>query len=116
MAEPDRYLYLVFQVVGVGRFRSNKSIKSELCVEAEACDETVECGLTVDGSPGINVLEKTFLLLAGELICEEVLAFVQRLHITLHLFILLEAASLRVNIAVVKLFYEICHGSFSLNY
>ena len=64
--------------------------------------------------PGIDILDESFLLLAGELIREEVLVIGKYLHIVLHLFILLEAASLRVNIAVVKLFYEIYHGSFSL--
>lgn len=43
-------------------------------------------------------------------------AYVQHLHISLHLFILFEAACLRIDIAVVELFYKICHGSFSLNY
>jgi len=38
------------------------------------------------------------------------------LHIMLHLCILLKAASLWINIAVVERFYEIRHGSFSLNY
>lgn len=63
---------------------------------------------------GIDVLEKAFLLLAGELIREEVLSFVQYLHIALHLFILLGTSRLRVNIAVVKLFNKTIHGSFSL--
>ena len=110
------FLYLVFQVVRVGRFRGDEGIERELCAEAEAGDEAVKGGLSVDGCPGIDVLEESFLLLAGELIREEVFAFVQRLHIALYLFVLLEAASLRIDIAVVKLFYEICHGSFSINY
>ena len=75
-----------------------------MCTEAEAGDEAVVGGLGVDGWPGIDVLEEPFLLLAGELIREEVLAFVQRLHIALHLFVLLGASRLRVDIAVVKLF------------
>ena len=116
LAEPDCLLYFVFQVVGVRCFRCNESIECELCAEAEAGDEAVKAGLSVDGCPGIDVLEESFLLLAGELIREEVFAFVQRLHIVLHLLILLRASRLRVDIAVVELFYEICHGSFSLNY
>ena len=56
------------------------------------------------------------MMLTGELIREEVLVIGEDLHISLHLFILLKAASLRIDIAVVELFYEICHGSFSLNY
>ena len=116
LAEPDCMLYFVFQVVGVRCFRCNEGIECELCSEAEAGDEAIEGGLTIDGCPGIDVLEETFLLLAGELIREEVLVIGEDLHIVLHFFILLEAASLRIDIAVVKLFYEICHGSFSLNY
>ena len=116
MAEPDRGLYLVFPVIRVRCFRYNEGIECELCAEAEAGDEAVEGGFTVDGCPGIDVLEEPFLLLAGEFIREEVLAFVQCLHIALHLFILLRASRLWVYIAVVKLFDKTIHGSFSLNY
>ena len=59
-------------------------------------------------------MKEAFLLLAGELIREEVLVVGEDLHISLYLFILLEAASLRIDVAVVELFYKICHGSFSL--
>lgn len=114
MAEPDRCLYLVFQVVRIRCFRCDEGIECELRAEAEAGDEAVEGGLSVDGCPGIDILDKPFLLLAGELIREEVLVIGEDLHIPLYLWVLLEAASLRVDIAVVELFYEICHGSFSL--
>ena len=114
MAEPDLCLYLVFQVIRVRCFRCDEGIKRELCAEAEAGDEAIEGGFAVDGCPGIDILDKPFLFLAGELIREEVLAFVQRLHIALHLFVLLGASLLRVDIAVVKLFYKTIHGSFSL--
>ena len=114
MAEPDRGLYLVFQVVHIGRLRSDESIERELCAEAEAGDEAVEGGFAVDGCPGIDVLEESFLFLVGKLIREEVLAFVQRLHIALDLFVLLRASRLRINIASVKLFDKTIHGSFSL--
>lgn len=114
VAEPDCGSYLVFQIVRVGCFRCNEGIECELSAEAEAGDEAVECGLAVDGCPGIDVLEESFLFLAGELIREEVLVIGEGLHIVLYLFILLEAARLRVDIAVVELFYKICHGSFSL--
>ena len=97
-------------------FRGDEGIECELCAEAEAGDEAVEGGFTVDGCPGIDVLDKPFLLLTGEFIRKEIFAFVQRLHIVLHLFILLKAASLRINIAVIELFNKTCHGSFSLNY
>lgn len=79
-------LYFVFQVVGVRCFRCNEGIKCELCAEAEAGDEAVEGRLAVDGCPCIDIPDEAFLLLAGELIREEVLAFVQHLHISLHLF------------------------------
>ena len=49
MAEPDRGLYLVFQVVRRGCFRGNKGIERELGAEAEAGDEAIEGGLSVDG-------------------------------------------------------------------
>lgn len=114
LAEPDRGLYPVFQVVHIGHLRSDESIERELCAEAEAGDEAVEGGFTVDGCPSIDILKEPFLFLSGELIREEVLAFVQRLHIVLHLFILLGASRLRVDIAVVKLFDKTIHGSFSL--
>lgn len=116
LAEPDCLLYFVFQVVGVRCFRCNEGIECELCSEAEAGDEAIEGGFAVDGCPGVDVLDEPFFLLAGELIREEILAIGKNLHIALDLFILLEAACLRVDIAVVELFYEICHGSFSLNY
>ena len=45
---------------------------------------------------------------------KEVFVIGENLHIVLHLFILLEATRLRVDIAVVKLFYKTIHGSFSL--
>ena len=61
MAEPDRGLYLVFQVVHIRRFRGNKGVECELCAQAEAGDEAVEGGLAVDGCPGIDVLEEPFL-------------------------------------------------------
>ena len=114
MADADRGLYLVFQIVLIWCLRRDEGIKCKLCAEAEAGDEAVEGGLTVDGCPGINILEETFLLLAGELIREKILAFVQRLHIVLHFFVLLGASRLRINIAVVKLFDKTIHGSFSL--
>ena len=114
LAEPDCMLYFVFQVVGVRCFRCNEGIECELCSEAEAGDEAIEGGLTIDGCPGIDVLEESFFLFSGKLIREEVLAFVECLHIVLHLFILLKAASLRVDVAVVKLFDKMIHGSFSL--
>lgn len=114
LAEPDCGSYLVFQVVRVGCFRGDEGIKSELCAEAKAGDEAIEGGFAVDGCPGISVLDEAFLLLAGEFICEEVFIIGEDLHIMLYLFVLLEAARLRINIAVVKLFYKICHGSFSL--
>ncbi len=116
MAEPDRGLLFVFQIIRIGCFRCDEGIECKLCAEAEAGDEAIEGGFTVDGCPGIDVLDESFLLLTGELIREEVLVIGEDLHITLHLFILLKAASLRIDIAVVELFYEICHGSFSLNY
>ena len=65
MAEPDRGLLFVFQIVHIRRFRGGEGIECELCAEAEAGDEAVEGGLTVDGCPGIDVLEETFLLLAA---------------------------------------------------
>lgn len=116
MAEPDRGLLFVFQIVHIWSFRGDKGIERELCAEAEAGDEAVKGGLSVDGCPGIDVLDESFLLLAGELIREEVLVIGEDLHISLDLFVLLGAASLRIDIAVAELFYEICHGSFSLNY
>ena len=116
MAEPDRCLYLVFEVVCVRSFRCDEGVECELRAQAKAGDEAVEGRFTVDGCPGIDVLDESFLLLTGELIREEVLVIGEDLHISLHLFILLKAASLRIDIAVVELFYEICHGSFSLNY
>lgn len=104
MAEPDLGLYFVFQVVRIGCFRCDKGIERELRAEAKAGDETVEGGLSVDRRPGINVLDKSFLFFTRQFIREEVLTFVERLHIMLHLFVLLGASRLRVNIAVVKLF------------
>ena len=115
IAEPDLGLLFVFQIICVGRRRCNEGIECELCAKAEAGDEAIEGGFAVDGCPGIDVLDEPLLFLSGEFIRKEVFAFVQRLHISLHLFILLEAARLRVNIAVIELFYKICHGSFSLN-
>ena len=50
--------------------------------------------------------------LTGEFIREKVLIVGEDLHIALHLLVLLKAASLWVDIAVVEFFYEICHGSF----
>ena len=114
LAEPDRGLYPVFQVVHIGRLRSDESIERELSAEAKAGDEAVEGGFAINGCPGIDVLEESFLLLAGEFIREEILAFVQRLHIVLDLLVLLGASRLRVDIAVVKLFNKTIHGSFSL--
>ena len=116
MAEPDCGSYLVFQVIRVRCFRCDEGIECKLCTEAEAGDKAVEGGFAVDGCPGVDVLDEPFFLLAGELIREEILAIGKNLHIALDLFILLEAASLRVDITVVELFYKICHGSFSLNY
>ena len=49
MAEPDRRLYLVFQIVRVGRFRCDEGIECELGAEAETGDEAVEGGFAVDG-------------------------------------------------------------------
>ena len=87
-----------------------------MCAEAEAGDEAVEGGLAVDGCPGIDILDKPFLFLSGELIREEVFVIGEDLHIVLHLFVLFEASRLWVDIAVVEFFYKICHGSFSLIY
>ena len=56
MAEPDRGLYLVFQIVRMGGFRCNEGIEYELCTEAEAGDEAVEGGFSVDCCPDIDVL------------------------------------------------------------
>ena len=114
MAESDRRLYFIFQVVRIRCFRCDEGIERELSAEAEAGDEAVEGGFAINGCPGIDVLEESFLLLAGEFIREEILAFVQRLHIVLDLLVLLGASRLRVNIAVVKLFNKTIHGSFSL--
>ena len=114
MAEPDCGSYFVFQIVRVGCFRCYEGIECELCSEAEAGDEAIKGRLAVDGCPGIDVLEEALLFLAGEFIREECLAFVQRLHIALHLFVLLGASRLRVDVAVVKLFDKTIHGSFSL--
>lgn len=116
MAEPGRGLLFVLQIVSVWCFRGNKGVEGELCAEAEAGDEAVEGGLSIDGCPGIDIPDESFLFLSWEFIREEVLVIGEDLHISLHLFILFEAASLRVDIAVVELFYKICHGSFSLIY
>ena len=116
VAEPDRGLLFVFQIVHIWSFRGDKGIKRKLSAEAKAGDESVEGGFAINGCPGIDVLEESFLLLAGEFIREEILAFVQRLHIVLDLLVLLGASRLRVDIAVVKLFDKTIHGSFSLNY
>ena len=113
MAEPDCCLYFVFQVIRVGCFRCNKGIKCKLRSQPEAGDKAVEGGLPVNRSPGIDVSEETFLLLAGELVRKGVLAFVEDQHSVLHLYILfklhseLAAASLRVDTAVVKLFMAV---------
>lgn len=115
MAEPDRGLLFVFQVVRVGRFRCDEGIERKLRTEAEAGDEAIEGGLPVDGCPGIDILDKSFLLLPRELIREEVLILSEYLHISLHLFILLEAASLRIDIAIVKLFDKVFQGCFSFD-
>ena len=115
MAEPDRGLLFVFQIIRIGCFRCNEGIECKLCAEAEAGDEAIEGGFTVDGCPGVDVLKEAFLLLTGKLIREEVLAFVQRLHIMLHLFVLLGASRLWIDIAVVKLFDKTIHGSFSFD-
>ena len=77
-----------------------------MCPEAEAGDEAVEGGFSVYRCPGIDILKKIFLFLSGELIREEVLAFVQRLHIVLDLFVLLGVSRLRFDIAVIELFYK----------
>ena len=114
MAEPDRGLLFVFQIVHIWCFRGDEGIECKLRAEAKAGDEAIKGGFTVDGCPGIDVLEESFLFLAGELIREEVLVIGEDLHIALDLFVLLKASCLRVDIAVVELFYEICHGSFSL--
>ena len=66
-------LYLVLQIVLVGCFRCNEGVKRELCAEAKAGNKAVEGGFTVDGCPGIDILDKPFLFLAGEFIREEVL-------------------------------------------
>ena len=116
MAEPDCGLLFVFRVVHTRCFRCDEGIECELCAEAEAGDEAIEGGFAVDGCPGVDVLDEPFFLLAGELIREEILAIGKNLHIVLHLFILLKAASLRVDVAVVKLFDKMIHGSFSLDY
>ena len=116
IAEPDLGLLFVFQIICVGRLRCNEGIECELCAKAEAGDEAIEGGFAVDGCPGVDVLDEPFFLLAGELIREEILAIGKNLHIALDLFVLLKASCLRVDIAVVELFYEICHGSFSLIY
>ena len=113
MAEPDRGLYLVFQVVHIGRLRSDESIERELSAEAKAGDEAVEGGFAVDGCPGIDILDKAFLFLAREFIREEVFVTGERLHITLHRFILFEGVSGRVEVAVVKLFDKTVGGSLS---
>ena len=97
MTEPDRRLYLVFQVIDVGCFRCDESIKRELCAEAKAGDEAVEGRFAVDGCPDINVLDESFLFLTGELIREEIFTFVQRLHIMLHLFVLAFCKFLQLN-------------------
>lgn len=65
MAEPDRGLLFVFQIVHIRRFRGGEGIECELCAEAEAGDEAVEGRLTVDRSPGIDILDKPFLFFAG---------------------------------------------------
>ena len=109
MAEPDCGLLFVFQVVHTRCFRCDDGIECELCAEAEAGDEAIEGGLTIDGCPGIDVLEESFFLFSGKLIREEVPIVSEDLHITLYLFILLKAACLRVDIAVVELFYKIKH-------
>ena len=89
MAEPDRGLLFVFQIISIWCLRGDKGIECELCAEAEAGDEAVECGFAVDGCPGIDVLKETFLFLTGELIREELLVIGEDLHIALDLFILL---------------------------
>lgn len=116
MAESDRCLYLVFQIVRIGCFRCNECVECKLRSQPKAGDEAVEGGLTVDRCPGVDILDESLFLLARELIREEVLVIGKYLHIVLYLFILLGASHLRIDIAVVELFYEICHGSFSLNY
>lgn len=65
MAEPDRCLYLVFQIIGVWRFRCDEGIKRKLCTEAKAGDKAIEGGFAVDGGPCIDILDETFLLLTG---------------------------------------------------
>ena len=89
LAEPDRGLYLVFQVVHIGRLRSDESIERELSAEAKAGDEAVEGGFAVDGCPGVDVLDEPLFLLADDFISEEILAIGKNLHIALDLFILL---------------------------
>ena len=65
MAEPDRGLLFVFQIVHIRRFRGGEGIECELCAEAEAGDEAVEGRLAVDGCPCIDIPDEAFLLLTG---------------------------------------------------
>lgn len=65
MAEPDRCLYLVFQVVRVWCLRGNEGIKCELCAEAETGDEAIEGRLSVNRCPGIGILDKAPLFFTG---------------------------------------------------
>ena len=67
MVEPDRCLYFIFQIVRVGCFRCDESIKCELSTEEEIGNEDVEGRFTVDCCLGVDVFEKAFLLLAGEM-------------------------------------------------
>ena len=69
MAEPDRGLLFVFQIIRIGCFRCDEGIECELRAEAEAGDEAVEGGFAVDGCPGIDVLKETFLFRTGDVFC-----------------------------------------------
>ena len=72
-------------------------------------DKAVQGGVPVEGGPDVGKVEEALLLLAGQGIGKIVLVLPDRLHRALHAFVVLKAAVLRVDIAVIELLNKAFH-------
>ena len=91
------------------RFVAQKGIHDKPCAEAEAGDEGIQLTFAHELGVGVAEAEKQLLVLAGELFRELFFQSVQRVGNLLDGAFQAIATCLRVDVAVVQFFNEVCH-------
>ena len=96
-------LFFVLQIVLRRSFQYNKRIQQEPCTQPETGDKAIQGIVAVVGESGVGEVREAFLLLTGEMLGQPVLVLADRPQLAPDALVILKAAVLRFDIAVIEL-------------